>query len=102
MEMLNKVFLRGIVGAVKTDQIKDRKLTRLSVRTERSYTNKSGDIIVECAWHSVTAWDVKEKISPRDAVEVVGLLRYQQYVGNYGEEKRVVEILADSVTKVNG
>lgn len=102
MEQLNKVILRGIIGSVRLINIGGRRSARLSVATNLAYRGQDGSCVIETTWHSVTAWE-GENIRDLDnlekgvTVEILGRLKNQRYVGSDGEERYIVEVLANTV-----
>ena len=106
MEFLNKVQIRGIVGTVRETAVLDTHCYRFSVVTERVYRSLASDATVECTWHNVAAYAPKgvawDWLKKGACVEIHGCLRTQRYISASGEERHVAEILADSVTQVEG
>ena len=107
MEQLNKVQLRGIIGSVKLINIGDRKGARITVATNLAYRGgQGGSPVIETTWHNVTAWSGTnitnlDSLKKGDAVEIVGRLKNQHYVGSDGTDHSSVEILASSMKFVD-
>ena len=57
MEQLNKVQLRGIIGSVKTFNIRDGKCAKITFATNLAYRGQDGCCIIETSWHNITAWE---------------------------------------------
>ncbi len=56
--MRNKVQLIGHLGAnpeIKTME-GGRKLARINIATNETYTNAKGEKVTETQWHNVVAW----------------------------------------------
>jgi len=105
MEQLNQVIIRGIVGNARVQTIGDTEMVRFSVATDRAFKNRSGEVVCETTWHSVTAF--KNDRMPDFAtivrgagVEVKGRLRNQRYVDSNGNDRTTTEILANEVAVI--
>ena len=106
MEFLNKIQLRGIVGAVREVAVESTKTYRFSLATEYCYRGVSGMPTVEVTWHNVVAfsspgenWDWLQKGAK---VEVEGRICNRKYVGSDGVERTVSEIRAHSLKLIEG
>ena len=101
MEQLNKVELRGNVGAVRIQNVGDRKVARLTVATNIVYRGQDGCCVIETTWHNVTAFDGKDinldNLEKGARVEITGRLRNQRYTTADGEDRYSTEILANKV-----
>lgn len=104
LTQLNRVELRGIVGAVRLTRISDTLCAKLSVATNYVYTAKDSTCVIETTWHTVNLFagkDISEKdlerIQKGDNVHVIGRLRMQRYVGTDGTERTVYEVAANSL-----
>ena len=106
MEFINRVEIQGIVGSVRDMAIADTHCYRFSAVTEIAYTGRDGSSVIDCTWHNITAFTPRgvawDWLAKGAVVHVQGRLRASKYVSASGEESRVVEILADSVEKVEG
>lgn len=95
----NKVQLIGNLGKspeVRTTE-SGKKLVRLSVATNETYTNQKGEKVKETQWHSITAWgklaDIAEKyLSKGSEVAIEGKLISRDYTDKEGNKKYVTEI----------
>lgn len=99
MEHLNRVELHGVVGSVRKTKLSECTITRFTVATNYVYKAADGTIVEETTWHTVVSWNDIE-IEKGDKVEVVGRIRCNRYVTEYGEEKFVYDILASEIRKV--
>ena len=81
MEMLNKVELIGIVGAVDVKQVADTMVANFSMATNISYNDNGGNVFIETTWFSVAAVGSSLKVNDIDKlqhglpVRVIGRLR---------------------------
>jgi single-strand DNA-binding protein len=102
MEQLNRIELRGNVGNARVQEFNSRKVVRFSVATNYVYKDKDGMPVIETTWHSVSAWEGRDVVSPdlikRGAkVHVIGRLRAQNYTDKDGQPKDSYEVLANKV-----
>ena len=104
MEYLNKITIRGQVGAVRTTEVQGRTLTRMSVATQEVYKDGNNPMVVEITWHNVEGWDREGmKLSDTakgDKVYVEGRLKAQRYTNAEGHESQVYSIIASKFEKV--
>ena len=100
MEQLNRIELIGIVGAVRTHNIADKVITRISVATNYAYKDKDGCYVIETTWHNVTNFGECVELGKGDSVHIVGRLRQQRYVDANGNDRISYEIVASSVEKI--
>ena len=106
-EQLNKVELVGTVGSVAVNRVGDKKNVRLSLATEYSYRDGSGNAIVEVTWHNITGWEGPavngfEDNSKGDRLHVIGRLRQFRFTSSDGTERTVYEVIASRLEKVTG
>ena len=104
---INRVFILGNAG-------RDPEVRRLeggnvvagfSVATTEYYKDKSGTTVERTEWHSVAVWGktaefVEKYVSKGSQVFVEGKLRSRKYTDKSGQERVVVEIMADNVQLV--
>jgi len=105
MEQLNKVELRGIVGAARTSELGGKKLVRMSVATNLAYRDKDGCAVIETTWHNVVAFEGDgvchvDSIAKGDKICVSGRIRNQRYTTQDGNEVTTSEIYACKVSKI--
>ena len=107
MEQLNQVTLRGIIGNDRLQNIGDTEMARFSVATDHLFKNRSGEVVCETTWHSVTAFK-SDRMPDFSAlvrgagVEVKGRLRNNRFTDSNGVERTVTEILASQVSVIGG
>jgi len=107
MEQLNRIEIRGNVGFVSILSVGESRVAHFSVATNFAYKGRNGEPVIETTWHNVTAWEGKS-IPSLDIIQkgfpiyVTGRLRSQKYTGNDGVERFSLEVLANSVEKVEG
>lgn len=100
METLNRIELRGMVGAVRTRQIQGQYVVNFSLATEYSYKpDKDRDWVKETTWHNITWWSKSEQhaIMKGVPVHVIGRLRSRKYIGQDNVERPVMEVIASNV-----
>ncbi len=103
MEFMNKIELRGIVGASSLNRVGDAQACRFSVATDYSYKDRDGTPVVDTTWFNVTAWEGKNIPDLRPVVrgaivQVTGRVRTYKYTTADGEEKSSWEVIARRVT----
>lgn len=100
----NKVQLIGNLG--QDPDVKsigeDKKVAHMSVATNETYRNASGEKISETQWHNVVAWGKLAEIAEkylRKGTEVVieGKLVNRNYTDKQGVKRYVTEIQANEV-----
>lgn len=102
MEFLNRIEILGTVGNVRVHEVGDSRVARVSVATDYSFKDRSGAIVIDTTWHSVTIWarkDDKEDISNIRTgchLYVLGRIRQSRYTDVLGKEHTVSEIIAQS------
>ena len=98
---INNVELRGRIGTVRVQSVEDNLVANFSLCTEKHYTDKSGNHIVECTWHHVVVWEGEGinlgGLSRGVLAHVTGELRNQRYTNQSGHESVFTEILAKSL-----
>lgn len=107
MEQLNRIEIRGNVGNVRIQNVGGRNVAKLTVATNLAYKAQDGCAVIETTWHNVTAFEGKEihdleKIEKGSRVHVVGRIRNQRYTGADGESRYCTEVLANSLSILNG
>lgn len=103
MEQLNRIELRGIVGAVRVQEFAETKVARFTVATNCAYKDRNGAAVIETSWHNVVARSTSpavdiESIKKGARVYVKGRLRYQKYVGDDGIDRYSTDVVAQTVT----
>lgn len=106
--MINEVFLNGYVGG--DPEYKEISPTfnvaTFSLATSEYYTSKTGDKIQETEWHKIKAYKglavyVNKKVRKGSNVTVQGTLKYDKYVGSFGESQLRAYIKVEKITVHN-
>lgn len=99
MSIRNKVQLVGYVGA--NPEVKqfgnNQKFAKISIATNESYKNSSGEWVEETTWHRLTAWRflaerVESNIVKGSLVIATGKLVNNSWVDKNGEKQYRTEI----------
>ena len=105
MEMLNKVQLKGFVGAVRKTDIGNTSVVRFSVATDYSYISRDGTPVIETTWHQCFAFaDTNpdaEILKKGDTAHVKGRIRAQIFTDNNGNDRVVYEIYVQELKVSN-
>lgn len=95
----NRVQLIGHVGAAPEmkEFEKGKKMARISLATNETYKNNSGDKVTETQWHNLVAWgkmaEIAEKYLEKGSeVAVEGRLVTRNYQDKDGVKKYFTEI----------
>ena len=102
--MKNKVQLIGHLGAnpeIKTLE-GGRKLARINIATNETYTNAKGEKVTETQWHNVVAWGKTAELAEQlflKGMEVLidGKLVNRSYTDKDGIKKYVTEVQANEL-----
>lgn len=100
MEFLNKIELKGLVGAISTRPVYDASRSDFSVVTEVAYNGKDGSVVIDCCWFKVVAFNAPQ-INRGDKVHVVGRMKYVRYCNSEGIEVTTYEVIAKTVELIN-
>ena len=106
MEQLNRIEIRGTVGNVKLQTFTDNEAAWFSVATNYAYKDKSGNAVIDTAWHNVVAREgrnIKDlrRLEKGAKVYVQGRLRYQKYSSQDGTERWSSEIIASRLVFID-
>ena len=107
MEQLNRVKLRGMVGAASVQDITGRKVCRFSLATSRAYRDPMGVAKIDTTWHRVNAWEGKgipdlDMVRKGSKIEVLGRIRNNKFMGSDGLEHVSSEVQAISMRLIEG
>ncbi|HSU49831.1 MAG TPA: single-stranded DNA-binding protein [Segetibacter sp.] len=102
--MKNKVQLIGNLGAapeIKTIE-GGKKMARIALATNETYTNAKGEKVTETQWHNIVAWgktaEIAEKLFAKGMeVLIDGKLMNRSYTDKDGNKKYITEIQANEV-----
>ena len=102
MEYLNRIQIRGKVGAVRLSEIHGTKVANFSVRTEHMFEMSNGDVTCETTWHNVVCWQSEsaeslDSLAKECSVYVDGRIRMLKYTSSTGGERSFCEILASKL-----
>lgn len=106
METINKIELKGTVGAVHRTDISGHGYASFSLKTERVVKpSDGGEAYVETEWHSCEAWDDKDKdndltkVVKGEPLHIIGRLRYQSYVNSDGLDRAMPIVWVKQILK---
>ncbi len=96
----NKVSLIGNLGfdPEVRELAKGRKIARLSVATNDTYRNASGERVTDTQWHTVVAWGrtaeaVEKTLRKGSPVALEGRLVHRSYETKEGQKRYVTEVV---------
>jgi len=96
----NRVHLIGNLGfdPEVREIAKGRKVARISVATNDSYRNASGERVTDTQWHTVVAWgrtaEMVERLLRKGApVSLEGRLVHRSYETKDGSKRYVTEVV---------
>lgn len=77
---------------------KGRKVARISVATNETYTNQSGEKVTDTQWHTVVAWGqtadaVQRLLRKGSSLALEGRLVHRSYEGKDGLKRYITEIV---------
>ncbi len=96
----NKVQLIGNAGndpeVITTES--GKKLAKLTIATNESYKNESGEKITDTQWHNLVAWGksaeiVEKYVTKGKEVAVEGKLTHRSYEDKNGDRKYFTEVV---------
>ena len=98
----NKVQLIGNLGfdPEVREIAKGRKVARISVATNDSYRNASGERVTDTQWHTVVAWGntaeaVERLLRKGSPVALEGRLVHRSYETKDGSKRYITEVVMD-------
>ena len=91
MEQINKI-----------EDVGDKQVARFSLATNYIYKGRDGNPVIETTWHNVVAWSGKNiadfaLLSKGAPVSVTGRLRAREYLDSEGNQKQILEIVANKM-----
>lgn len=106
---LNKVLLIGNVGAepeVKTTG-GGTKFAKVSLATNRTFKDRSGQQQEKTEWHRLTFWDrmaelVEQYVHKGDRIYVEGRLEYSQTEDQQGQQRYWTDIIVQEMVLLGG
>lgn len=104
----NKVQLIGNAGM--EPEIKDvngSKLAKLSIATNETYTNKSGERVTDTQWHNIVAWGktaelIERFVTKGKEMAIEGKLNTRSYEDQDGNKRYVTEIIMSDFLLLGG
>src|SRR5262245_23026737 len=102
--MINKVILIGNLG--KDPEVRYLEggiaVARFSVATNESYKDKSGNWQTQTEWHDVVCWRAlaeraEKQLKKGMQIFVEGKLTHRKYQDKEGVDRKVTEIVADTI-----
>lgn len=106
MEQINRIELRGTVGSSRQQKVNDRMVTNFTMITSYAFKDIEGNAVIEDMWHNVTAWEGRsvkdvDKIVKGTKLYVEGRLRARTYTNAGGEERQIIEVVANKINFIN-
>lgn len=101
--MQNTVILVGRLGKDPVIEVKgDKQMLRLSVATDDSYKDKSGQWVNNTDWHNITLWDKKAEYVAKYAykgavVMVTGMNKTRKWTDQAGNERFDYHVQATAI-----
>lgn len=102
--MRNSIQLIGNLGAdpVVHQTRTGKKVSKVNLATNRTYTNAKGERVKETQWHRIVGWgktaDYMEKyLAKGSLVGVLGKLKYNQVKSDDGTSRSYTEIVVSEV-----
>lgn len=102
MASVNKALLIGHVGRVDIKEVGTGKIANFSLATKEGYKDKSGEWQDETTWHNVVAYGslatvIERYVKKGSILYTEGRIRKRKYNDRDGNEKEIVEIVAQTV-----
>jgi single-strand DNA-binding protein len=105
----NKVNLVGNLGfdPEVREIAKGRKVARISVATNDSYRNASGERVTDTQWHTVVAWGqtaemVERLLRKGSPVMLEGRLVHRSYEAKDGSKRYITEVVMNNFQLLPG
>lgn len=79
-----------------------KKVTRITLATNETYTNQKGEKITDTCWHNLVMWgktaEIAEKYLEKGSeIAIEGKLTSRAYTGKNGEKKYITEIVVNEL-----
>lgn len=105
----NKVQLIGNLGNDPEIITLDggKKLAKLQIATNETYTNATGEKITDTQWHNLVAWNktaeiVEKYLKKGKEVMVEGKLTSRSYETSAGEKRYITEVVVNELLMLGG
>ena len=96
--MINRVILIGRIGQ-DPETFKDGKITKLSLATNESKKNQSGEWEDETTWHTIISFSNQAermaKYKKGDLIYVEGKMNYRKYEDKDGVKRIAPEVMCN-------
>lgn len=97
-----KFIALGNVGQVNARDVNNVKVVSFSLAVSEKYTDRNGQAHENTEWFNVVCWRktaelVEKYVKPGDRLFVDGKLKKRKYTDKDGNEKTVMDVVADSV-----
>lgn len=99
--LVNKVQLIGYLGMdPEVKNFENGKMLRISIATDASYTDKTGNRVQDTNWHTLVAWnktaELGEKLFKKGKhVAIEGMLVNRSYEDKEGVKRYATEVKLD-------
>ena len=82
-----------------------KKLAKMTIATNDSYKNDSGEKVTDTQWHHVIAWGktaeiIEKYLTKGKEVAIEGKLTHRSYEDKAGEKRYVTEIVANDLLMI--
>lgn len=105
----NKVQLIGNLGndPEVTTLASGKKRAKITIATNETYKNESGDKVTDTQWHNVVAWGhtaeiIEKYVTKGKEIAIEGKLTHRTYEDKNGDKKYVTEIVASELLLLGG
>lgn len=105
---MNKAILYGNVGKdPESKTINGSTVTKFSLATNKTYTNKAGEKISETSWHNIVLWGKVAEIASKyvkkgSSLIIEGEISYRSYENKEGQTVYMTEIIGSNMHMVGG
>ena len=94
------------MGNIRHMPTPERPMAVFTLATNKAYTGKNGEAVIETTWHDVVAFEGRNisklsEITKGSKVYVSGRIRNQKYTGSDGIERSRDEVLAARLLKID-
>ena len=96
---MNKAILYGNVGKEPDSRkVGDSTVTKFSLATNKTYTDKSGEKVTKTQWHNIVLWGkvaetASKYVKKGTSLIVEGEISYRSYENKQGQTVYVTEII---------
>ena len=100
----NKVQLIGNLGTDPEiiNLESGKKLAKIAIATNESYTNDKGEKVTDTQWHNVIAWGkiaeiIEKYLTKGKEVAIEGKLTHRSYEDKNGDKRYATEVVASEL-----